>query len=488
MLSFRSFILEARRNSHLDIQKRENALQRLEKWSSMPDIHISYTKIRKIGINPKSDFMDTPLAVYAYPLKEIWKDIKEEGIRNVRFAANTSNYIFVLQERGKGLKDVSDYTRTDLDGDLRKIHDIVGSEMYNEVTADFGKMDNIKNSRPYKYLQKFIYKMSSRKKRQSSASHAAYISKILLELGYAGFSDKKGTGQIHPAEEIQSFFLTPISYKVVDIIEIKDIDVKDEDVRDMADYLRKNASKLSDDEIIKIVSKDFSLAKYMGPPRVKVLKVFMDKKQAERWKSKQPRIADDDMDYNGPDYVPAESAMHGTHILFNYSKLPEDLLSWGVSHPDSGVRISFVNWMKKNRYKPSNKFIKDNIKYNGELLFFVPSLSKETAKEYIKHHGYKYSLNEISSRMSERDFLSLMSEIKDFDISEISTYHEPVANFIYNEILAKKSPSDDDIAIVASYVQKGARTNPPMKIINGLKAKFPDYDFTQIGGWPFWRR
>lgn len=117
---------------------------------------------------------------------------------------------------------------------------------------------------------------------------------------------------------------------MIDIIEIKDIDVKDERVRDMADYLKKNASKLSDDEIIKIVWKDFTLAKYMGPPRTEVLKVFMDKKQAERWKSKQSR--NDDPDYDGSDYVPAESPEHGARMIFNYKKLPEEFLEWGTHH------------------------------------------------------------------------------------------------------------------------------------------------------------
>jgi hypothetical protein len=484
MRSFKSFLSEARRNANLQAQERSNAINSLVKWASSPDIHISYTTIRKIGVNPKSKFVDTPLAVYAYPLKEIWSDIQSEGVRNVRFAANTSKFIFVLKERGQKLKDVSDYTKSNLAADLKKIREFVSADVYAKTVKAFSKTGGSENYAPYRHLQYFIYRISSTNSK-TVAGTAATMSSILLRLGYSGFTDRRGTGQIHPAEEIQTFFLTPKAYDVVDVVEIKDIDVKDERVRDMAEYLKKNASKLTDDEIIKIVWKDFTLAKYMGTPRPEVLKVFMDKKQAERWKSKQSRS--DDPYYDGNDYVPAESTVRGTQILYNYNKLPEDFLSWGISHPDRMVSTAFYNWMKSKKYKASELFILSNIKHNDRLLEFLPSLSKSVAKEFIKNHGYEYNLGEISGKMSENDFFDLLNNIKNFDVSSIFTYYEPVAKFLYKKLMDKKNPSTNDIAIVASYIQKGHK-NPSMDLINGLKVKFPDYDFTQIGGWGFWKK
>lgn len=481
MKSFKSFLNEARKNANLKAQERLNALQRLQKWSSSPDVHISYTAINKIGVNPKSKFMDTPLAVYAYPLKEIWSDIQSEGVRNVRFAANTSKFIFVLKERGQKLKDVSDYTKANLSTDFKKIRNLIDAETYNKAAEASEKVQVA----PYRHLQNFIYRIASLNSKKSVAGIAAKMSSILSQLGYVGFTDRLGAGLIHPAEEIQTFFLTPKAYEVVDVIEIKDIDVKDERVRDMADYLKKNASILSDDEIIKLVWKDFKLARYMGPPRTEVLKVFMDKNQAERWKSKQTRS--DDPDYDGKDYVPAETPTRGTEMLYNYNKLPEELLSWGVSHQDKMVSNSFIHWMKVKKYKPSDSFVVTNIKSNAGLINFLPSVSKAVAKEFIKHHGYQYTIGDLSAKMTEKDLIDVLGDIKNFDVSSIFSYHRPVAKFLYNQLMTNKNPSDDDIALVAGYIQKGNK-NPPMDLINGLKEKFPDYDFTQIGGWGFWKR
>lgn len=484
MRSFKSFLNEARRNASLKAQERMNALDTLAKWASSPDVHISYTAIRKIGVNPKSKFMDTPLAVYAYPLKEIWSDIQREGVRNVQFAANTSKFIYVLKERGQKLKDVSDYTKANLEADLKKIRGMVSAEVYDNAMSSIIATSSVNKNLPYRYLQSFIYQVALKSKKTISGT-AATISSILSQLGYVGFSDRSGTGQIHPAEEIQSFFLTPKAYEVVDIIEIKDLDVKDAEIRDMADYLKKNASKLSDDEIIKIVWKDFSLARYMGSPRTEVLKVFMDKTQAERWKSKQNK--NDDPDYDGKDYVAAENTMYGSQILFYYDKLPEDLLSWGVSHPDIMVSNSFIHWMKVKRYKPSDSFVAANIKNNAGLINLLPTVSKAVAKAVIKYHGYQYTIGDLSAKMSEKDIIDVLGGIQNFDVSSIFNYHEPVAKFLYNQLMKNKNPSDSEIAIVASYIQKGSK-NPQMDLINGLKAKFPDYDFTQIGRWDFWKR
>jgi len=477
MLSFRHFIQEARRNSHLRVQRRINALQRLKKWSKDSKIHISYTSIRKIGINPRSKFPDTPVAVYAYPLKEIWNDIKSEGIRNVRFAANTSKFIFVLQETGRGLQDVSSYTKRNLTTDLQKIRSMVPEDVYIKAEKAVEEIHRTKYT-PYKHLHYMLYSISNTRRKST-----ADMSNILSKLGYVGFSDRKGTGQIHKSEEIQSYFLSPKAYKIVDVIEIKDIDIKDEDVRDMADYLRKNASKLSDDEIIKILWKDFSLIRYVYPPRTEVLKVFVDKKQAERWKSKQH--FNDDPDYDGSDYSPAELSDTGLSMVFRYKKLPDDFLEWGVKHSDRRISSAFITWMTKNRYKPSDMFIKNIIKHNPHILELLTNVSKEIAKELIKHHGYIDHIGLLSKKMKESDLFDVLGEIRNFDPFNTFSKYEPVAKFLYKRLLDKRNPSDNEIEKVASYAQGRF---PFMDIVNGLKQNFPDFDFTQVGRWDYWKR
>jgi len=487
MKTFKSYLSEARRNANLPAQAKLNALQQLERWKDSPDIHISYTAINKIGINPKSKFADTPLGVYAYPLKEIWNDIQSEGVRNVRFAANTSKFIFVLKERGQALLDVSRYTKAMLDADLLKIRKMVGNETFE--AAEKTVLIHLKKDKPYKYLQYLLYVISSSTRKKNAAGISANITKMLLDLGYTGFSDRTGMGQIHSAEEIQSFFLTPRAYDVVASIEINDVDIKDQPIRDLADYLKKNAAKLNDDEIIEIVLKDLTLAKYMGPPRTEVLKVLISKKQAEKWKSKQHK--NDDSDLDSKDYIPAESVISGTYLLFNYSKLPEDLLSWilktGGETNNYEMSSAVIHWMKTKNYKPSNKFVLDNIKYTPRLIEIMTSVSKDIAKDVIKNHGYQYTIGDLSKKISEKDMLDVLGTINNFDVSSISSYYPVVAKFLYNQLLKNKNPTDDDIARAAIYIQKGHR-DPPMDIINGLKAKFPDFDFMWVGRWDFWKR
>jgi len=482
MQRFKSFLSEARRNANLPAQARLNALQRLSKWKDANDIHISYTQMKKVGFNPKSKFVDTPLAVYAYPLKSIWNDLQTEGVRNVRFAANTSKFIVVLKERGNGMLDVAKYTKSMLEIDLKKIKSMVGEEAFSTANERMEKYGANKTL-PYRYLQTFLYSLmaSGAIKKRSSAGWAANISKTMIDLGYSGFSDRTGTGQIHPAEEIQTFFLTPKSYEVVDVIEIKEIDVKDERVRDMADYLKKNAASMTDDEIIEIVTKDISLAKYMGPPRVEVLKAILKGgSQPERWTPKQHR--NDDPDYDGKDYVPAESSIYTTSILFNYNKLPEEFLSWALKNKPAGI----VSWMKNKKHKPTEDFVKKHIEYDIDLLQFVPTVNKQLANAVIKVYGAEKSISRLSQKMSENDFISLFLPLE-IDISKVFSYDEKVAKLLYKKILSKKNPTDDDIMQIGGYINKGNKT-PPMDVINGLKAKFPDFDFTLVGGWGFWKR
>jgi hypothetical protein len=238
---------------------------------------------------------------------------------------------------------------------------------------------------------------------------------------------------------------------------------------------------MTDDEIIEIVTKNISLAKYMGTPRVKVLKAVLNKgTQPERWTSKQHRI--DDPDYDGKDYVPAESSIYTTSILYNYSKLPEEFLSWALKNKPAGI----MNWMKNKKYKPTEDFIKKHIEYDIELLQFIPTVNKQLANTVIKFYGPERSISKLSSKMSDNDFVSVFLPLE-IDLSKIFFYDEKIAKLFYKKLLAKKNPSDSDIMALGGFINKGNKT-PPMDIINGLKSKFPDFDFTQIGGWTFWKR
>ena len=93
-MRFKYFISEARRNP--DKNPKISLVQALEPYKDKPDYFISFTDgfrskakmdyediksppLPKLGINPKTKY-DTPAGIYAYPLKEMWKAIKDDSI------------------------------------------------------------------------------------------------------------------------------------------------------------------------------------------------------------------------------------------------------------------------------------------------------------------------------------------------------------------------------------------------------------------------
>jgi len=90
MKTFEMYISERRRNP--DQNPRISAYDALLKYKDDSDMYISFTSKRKIGINPASDY-NTPLSIYTYPLKEIWKGFDHKHKRIVvPFAGNINIY------------------------------------------------------------------------------------------------------------------------------------------------------------------------------------------------------------------------------------------------------------------------------------------------------------------------------------------------------------------------------------------------------------
>lgn len=484
MLRFKSHIAltEARRNAHLAVQQKSDALQTLSKYKDDPSIHISYTKLNKIGINPKSKYPDTPLAVFTYPLMEIWNDIQKEGVGNIQFAATTSKYIFVLKEKTRPLMDVSNYTLAMLNADMKKLSKDIPIESINKIAAEIDK--NMaggpfsKKGDPFTYLRTLLYRLGIELKKKKAA---VFMTARLIELGYSGFSDRKGQGQIHPSEPIQAFFLSPSYYTVVDMIDLKTLDFKDMDRRDKATYLQANASKMSDDEIVDYVKDDPELLKYAGPPRTEVLKqIVVTKGRPEIWKSKQYKPDDD---YDGSDYVAAEKSFPGSQVLSAYKKLPDDFIKWSLENNVSQIGW-WSWWAKKNNYKFDTKMLDELIKKNQEALNLYTKVDTHTAKIYYDKWN---SISGLSGKMDDADFGKFLATV-DYNLPEFSTYSDVIAKDIYKKLLAKKNPIDDDIVKVARYIQSAGERKVPMDLVDALKSKFPDFDFTMIGRWDYWKR
>ena len=124
---YQFMLFEKRRNP--DQNPKISAHEYLEKYKDDPDIYISFSNIPKIGINPKSDF-NTPLGIYTYPLKEIWKQRigNRKETKDVPFAGDRK-YIFILRSKNKKkfVNDMyKDYTSKDYDTDMDKLRKLYG--------------------------------------------------------------------------------------------------------------------------------------------------------------------------------------------------------------------------------------------------------------------------------------------------------------------------------------------------------------------------
>lgn len=486
MLRFKQFILEARKNADNPAQRKLNALEILEKHKDNPNAHISYTTINKIGINPKSKFPDTPLGVYAYPLKQVWNDLESEGVSNVPFAASSAKYVFVLEEKSKPIVDVSDYKRSDLKRDMQKISDTMSDETYEKSLAVTETMLNTKLNKtkdPFLFLRIFLYK--------SSGKHLAgpFMSKTLLELGYSGFSDRKGKGYIHSAEPVQSFFMSSRYYRVLEVIDLKSLDFKDMDRRERTNFIKQNAKKMSDSELLDAIKDDIELLKYAGPPRTEVLKTVMGMKRDEIWKSKQTKPVENDNEFETSSsmYSPGEGFFDGNYVLKFYKKLPEEFIEWGLK---SGNAWHIKSWAKNVKYKFKKSMLDRLLKdYSDSVIDLYDEVDANTAKIYYEKNK---NVSALSGVMSETEYAKFLSSIDNYELP--FRYNKIVANDLYKKLLKKSNPTEDDIFYVAGYVQSSAplarsgSAEVPMDIVDGLKSKFPEVDFRMIGAWDFWKR
>lgn len=262
MIPFIKFMNEARRNANHPAQQRLSPVEQLEQYSGRSDIFITYTLLEKVGLNPKSKFIFEPLGVYTYPLDAVIDGIRKGGIRNVPYAADDAEFIYVLKPKGNIL-DVVKYTQNDFKRDIKKIankHPKVSEEDLENYITFYDASYNVSNGGlgfdidgdlldPKRYPRfhkphlrnrkhKLLYNEIGKKypfvrlkvivhritenlyERGEVKSRNITFNKIYNKiLGYDVLVDRSDqVGLIHENEKQQAVFLTKSSYEVVDKI------------------------------------------------------------------------------------------------------------------------------------------------------------------------------------------------------------------------------------------------------------------------------
>lgn len=241
---FKVYLREKRR--YPELNPVISPIEELAKYKDDPDVYISYTEIDKIGINPQSPY-NTPLGIYTYPLKEMFKEMKGD-ITNVPFAG-LRKYVYVVKKaKGKFINDLyKDYTSKDYDRDMDKLRKMFKNHPLQKKKRSDGKniieviiedsRHNAKSKGPA-----WMFWWTTREFGSvfgKGSTNAISWNRVLRDLGYSGFADRSGKGIIHPSEPMQAVFLVKDAFKVLTRIDTSQNLVSQED-REIKKALMKN--------------------------------------------------------------------------------------------------------------------------------------------------------------------------------------------------------------------------------------------------------
>lgn len=229
---------------------------------------ISYTDVEKIGINPQSKY-NTPIGIYTYPLKLTYDKYKlYSNATNVPFAGDKPN-IWVLKSKTNNVLDLQQYTKKDLDSDVKMLYRFVkdwvkagavlawDSDGLNKRSVFFHMVEVAKDTafvpNPAGYIWNITRVLSNTISDTYTSKESVIWNYLLREvLGYDMFIDN-GDGIVHSSEPIQAGFLTKTAFKTVDILKNthvskkkhKELSLVRNQIRHAQNHIKKDDTKLN---------------------------------------------------------------------------------------------------------------------------------------------------------------------------------------------------------------------------------------------------
>ena len=230
------------KRSNPEMNPKQSLVDFLEPYKNRDDIYVHFTDIKKVGVNPKSQFF-TPSGVYSYPLDIAWS--KYDKLTKVPFAGN-KKFVYILKQT-KPVFEFSDYSSSKWEKDKSKLislfknkkfkinedsedwyefsiyasHNMIDPEDFNPDSLSIQSLITIAEAT--RKLKTHSAKLWNTTKLISangrSDPNPNIWNKVLRDIGYGAVSDRRGKGIIHSNEPIQTLFLTPDAYKIVDVLE-----------------------------------------------------------------------------------------------------------------------------------------------------------------------------------------------------------------------------------------------------------------------------
>jgi 8-oxo-dGTP diphosphatase len=208
-----------------------SVLSKLEKYKDDSSYFVTFTNLEKVGINPKNAF-STPIGVYAYNLKDLWKDWEAGD----DFFGKDRPYVNLLKLKTNDVLDIENYVLDDKDLNLLKSRyrgTIAFEDLFKLLKQDKHSIYHSKNdgdilwklSEAVAISQSLVGGISTGENGiGTEKSFTIKWNKLLRDMGYKVVLDKQST--IHLLQSSQAVFLTPASYDLVGRYYYKEADKK----------------------------------------------------------------------------------------------------------------------------------------------------------------------------------------------------------------------------------------------------------------------
>lgn len=213
-------LFEKRRNPEVNVSPTYEEV--ISKYASLPnsdEYYVSFTDIPKIGIRPIPQWTDTPIGVYAYPIKYV-----AEKNGNVRFSSR--KYANILQETfpplGKDSGSPEMVNRAVKIWEKYLVDKFAQNEDLDYIKdyMEYYLTMPIRDSIPKEMYKRAQMMVAIAKMNDPSVVSYTLWNKMLRMAGVKSLVDY-GTGYIYDEEPTQAVFLDNTTYKLVERVETK---------------------------------------------------------------------------------------------------------------------------------------------------------------------------------------------------------------------------------------------------------------------------
>jgi hypothetical protein len=190
-------LLEILQNKNQPDDHEPTIVEQLAQYKSDPNVYIRFSNALEFGYShqPKDD---TPTGIYAYPLRQIWKQYNLDGKQNIDDLpyAKKRLYLHVFKYHHP-IMQTKAYNNIEHDIETLK-------SRYSHLVNIDGELQKMQHKPPFTILWEITKHIAQELHPDQYANQWA---KILKALNYSGFQDNSGI--VHSGDAMQMFLLKP---------------------------------------------------------------------------------------------------------------------------------------------------------------------------------------------------------------------------------------------------------------------------------------